>query len=158
MKKLNFYLLLGLLMSMAVNFTACSKDDEEETKTVSNADFIGLWQSESYSGREIKDGVVVEEEKGIVDEYRFKFDEKGNYIEYGYEDIHNEGWCPLDSGAWQYKDGKLYLYNSGKYTKAITVKSITATNMVLEWYDTEMTSEGNLFEYYEEETYKKIDE
>lgn len=158
MKKINFYLLLGLLMSMAVNFTACSKDDEEETtKTVSNADFIGLWELESWSERTIKDGVVVEEEMFKTDgELRCKFDEEGNFIQY--EDT-NEGWDPVASGAWQYKDGKLYLYNSEEEesTEAI-VKSLTATNMVLEWYYTEMTSEGDLIEYYEEETLKKIDE
>lgn len=150
MKKKNYVWLLGLLLSViTIGFTACSDDDGPG----SSADFVGTWQSVSYTGWYKENGKIVEQWKDEEsDEYRVRFDEDG--IAESFE-RYNGKWNGVEIGTWEYKDGKIYIYYGDEEVDVYTVRELTSSRLVFEYRD-KSGDGGTNWEEYIIEVYRKI--
>lgn len=158
MKKLNYLWMLGLLMFAAVNFSACSGDDDEGPG--SSSELVGLWEIVSDKGWEKVNGELAyewndEEER----DFRLRFNSDGTYNEYEYENGELES---DDTGTWVYKNGKIYCtfydkYDDYTYTVSVTVKELTSSRLVVET-NYKDTDEYGDWETYSLQVYKKVSE
>lgn len=145
--------LLGMTLLMvlcAVNFTACSDDDENEKPVIEEANLIGKWQSTWEKIHKVENGkeVVTSDEAYTDGSWEFKAD--GTCIENG----------NTTSAHWILKGDKLTVsYNDGyddDYT-VYTVKELTANKLILAFEDWDSTDDGGEeLDDITTTTYKKI--
>ena len=142
--------MLGLLMFAAVNFSACSSDDDEPG---SSSDLIGLWESISQKGWEKENGKIEYEWDEKDSSYRIQFNSDGSWEDFEY---YEGEWDLCDTGTWEYKGGKLYLsYDDEDYEELALVKELTSSRLVVEASSKE-EYEGVTYEYYTYSVLRKI--
>lgn len=149
MKKKNYLWVFGLLLSfMTLGFSSCSDDDAPG----SSADLVGTWQSVSYIDWYKENGKIIDQSEDEDEDYRIRFNEDGTAE---HNEKYNGKWYdPEYIGTWKYKGGKIYFYydDEGEY---ITVKELTSSQMVWEYYD-KYTEKGVTYEEYYREVFRKI--
>ena len=148
-------------MFAAVNFSACSSDDDEAPGTAS--ELVGLWETVSMEGWTKLNGEINGEVEMVSEKIRIKFNADETWI--GYE--FNEGeWEVGAAGVWNYKNGKLYITeeqeedgeeDDGVFESVdyLTVKELTSSRLVLEYSEKENYA-GMIYEVYACFTMKKI--
>ena len=146
--------LLGMTLLMvlcAVNFTACSADDETDKAAIEEANLIGRWQSTWEKIHKVENGkeVVTSDEAYTNALLEFKAD--GTCIESRVDGGYTE------TNRWSLKGDKLTIsYNDG-YSDVLTVNELTATKLVLAFEDWDSTDDGGEeLDDITTTTYKKI--
>ena len=146
--------LLGMTLLMvlcAVNFTACSDDDENDKAAIEEANLIGRWQSTWEKIHKVENGkeVVTSDEAYTNALLEFKAD--GTCI----ESLVDGGYT--ETNRWSLKGDKLTIsYNDG-YSDVLTVNELTATKLVLAFEDWDSTDDGGEeLDDITTTTYKKI--
>ena len=111
-----------LMVMLAVNFTACS-DDEDEQTIIEQANLIGKWQTtwEKIHKVENDKEVVTSDEAYTNGLWEFKAD--GTCTE-GYAD---GGYT--ETSRWSLKDNKLTISYDDGYSDVLTVNELTATKL-----------------------------
>ena len=140
-----------LMVMLAVNFTACS-DDEDEQTIIEQANLIGKWQSTWEKIHKEKNGkeVVTSDEAYTNALLEFKAD--GTCIESRVEGGYTE------TSRWSLKDNKLTISYDYGYSDVLTVNELTATKLILTFEDWDNTDDGGLeLDDITTTTYKKID-
>ena len=145
-------------MFAAVNFSACSSDDDDASG--SSSELVGLWESVSFEVWEKEDGEIVYEyewEDGDGGGDRVKLNSNGTFVTYEYYNYSGK-WVLCDTGTWEYKNGKIYMtFDYGEYeeevTEVATVKELTSTRLVIEAYE-----KDGYYEYWGKSVYRKISE
>ena len=133
MKTLRFFGMTVFMVLCAVNFTACSDDDDEKT-VIEQANLIGKWQATWERIHKVENGkeVVTSDEAYTNGYWEFKAD--GTCI----EDNSNETY------HWTLKDNKLTVsYNDG-YSDVLTINELTANKLILAFEDWDNTDDGGL--------------
>ena len=136
---------------VAVNFTACS-DDEDEQTIIEQANLIGKWQTtwEKIHKVENDKEVVTSDEAYTNGLWEFKAD--GTCTE-GYAD---GGYT--ETSRWSLKDNKLTISYDDGYSDVLTVNELTATKLVLAFEDWDTMDDGSEeLDDITTTTYKKID-
>ena len=145
MKTLRFLGMTLLMVMLAVNFTACSDDEEEPSKNDDGV--ITTWEKihKVENGKE----VVISDEAYTNGLWEFKAD--GTCIESRVDGGYTE------TSRWSLKDNKLTIsYNDG-YSDVLTVNELTATKLVLAFEDWDNLDDGSLeLDDITTTTYKKI--
>ena len=118
-----------LMVMLAVNFTACSDDDENDKPVIEEANLIGKWQSTWEKIHKVENGkeVVTSDEAYTNGLREFKAD--GTCIESHVDGGHTE------TSRWSLKDNKLTISYSDGYSDVLTVNELTATKLVLAFED-----------------------
>ncbi len=140
-----------LMVMLAVNFTACS-DDEDEQTIIEQANLIGKWQTtwEKIHKVENDKEVVTSDEAYTNGLWEFKAD--GTCTE-GYAD---GGYT--ETSRWSLKDNKLNISYDDGYSDVLTVNELTATKLVLAFEDWDTMDDGSEeLDDITTTTYKKID-
>ena len=152
MKTLRFFGMTLLMVMLAVNFTACSNDDEEEQTIIEQANLIGKWQSTWEKIHKVENGkeVVISDEAYTNGFWEFKAD--GTCIESRADGGYTE------TSRWSLKNNKLTIsYNDG-YSDVLTVNELTAAKLVLAFEDWDTMDDGSEeLDDITTTTYKKID-
>ena len=131
-----------LMVMLAVNFTACN-DDEEEQTIIDQANLIGKWQSTWEKIHKVENGkeVVTSDEAYTNGLWEF------SRVEGGY----------TETSRWSLKDNKLTISYDDGYSDVLTVNELTATKLVLAFEDWDNTDDGGLeLDDITTTTYKKI--
>lgn len=150
MKTLKFLGMTLLMVMLAVNFTACS-DDEDEQAIIEQANLIGKWQSTWEKIHKVENGkeVVTSDEAYTNGLLEFKAD--GTCIE-SYADSNYK-----ETNRWSLKDNKLTLSYSDGYSDVLTINELTTNKLVLAFEDWDNTDDGGLeLDDITTTTYKKI--
>ena len=128
MKTLRLIGMTLLMVMLAVNFTACS-DDEEEQTIIDQANLIGKWQSTW---------------------------EKVHKVENGKEVVTSDE--AYTNGLWEFKaDGTCTEGYDDGYSDVLTINELTANKLVLAFEDWDNTDDGGLeLDDITTTTYKKI--
>ena len=150
MKTLRFLGMTLLMVMLAVNFTACS-DDEDEQIIIDQANLIGKWQSTWEKIHKVENGkeVVTSDEAYTNGLWEFKND--GTCIESYVDGGH------IETSRWSLKDNKLTISYSDGYSDVLTVNELTATKLILAFEDWDNTDDGGLeLDDITTTTYKKI--
>jgi hypothetical protein len=136
MKTLKFLGMTLLMVMLAVNFTACS-DDEDEQTIIEQANLIGKWQSTWEKIHKVENGkeVVTSDEAYTNGLWEFKAD--GTCTE-GYAD---GGYT--ETSRWSLKDNKLTISYDDGYSDVLTVNELTATKLVLAFEDWDTMDDGS---------------
>ena len=123
MRTLRFLGMTLLMVMLAVNFTACS-DDEEEQTIIDQANLIGKWQSTWEKIHKVENGkeVVTSDEAYTNALLEFKAD--GTCIESRVEGGYTE------TSRWSLKDNKLTISYDDGYSDVLTVNELTVTKLV----------------------------
>ena len=140
-----------LMVMLAVNFTACS-DDEDEQTIIEQANLIGKWQSTWEKIHKVENGkeVVTSDEAYTNALLEFKTD--GTCIESYVDGGHTE------TSRWSLKGNKLTISYDDGYSDVLTVNELTATKLILTFEDWDNTDDGGLeLDDITTTTYKKID-
>lgn len=140
-----------LMVMLAVNFTACSDDDENDKPVIEEANLIGKWQSTWEKIHKVENGkeVVTSDEAYTNALLEFKAD--GTCIESRVEDGYTE------TSRWSLKGNKLTISYDDGYSDVLTVNELTATKLVLAFEDWDNTDDGGLeLDDITTTTYKKI--
>ena len=138
---------------MSVNFTACSDDEEEDNRPLSEK-IIGHWVL-TYEEGYIKDTDYPEDDEAWShapkDEYEyfgnFTFREDGTYSEYELDGTSN----PQSIEKWTIKDNIITLIEDEHEQYELKVLEITSDKLVLEFY----YKHENDGETYAKMTYKR---
>lgn len=138
---------------MSVNFTACSDDEEEDNRPLSEK-IIGHWVL-TYEEGYIKDPDYPEDDEAWShtpkDEYEyfgnFTFREDGTYSEYELDGTSN----PQSIEKWTIKDNIITLIEDEHEQYELKVLEITSDKLVLEFY----YKHENDGETYAKMTYKR---
>ena len=141
-----------LMVILAVNFTACSDDEEEEQTIIEQANLIGKWQSTWEKIHKVENGkeVVTSDEAYTNGLWEFKID--GTCIESYVDGGHTE------TSRWSLKDNKLTISYDDGYSDVLTVNELTATKLVLAFEDWDTMEDGSKeLDDITTTTYKKID-
>lgn len=145
--------LLGMTLLMvlcAVNFTACS-DDENDKPVIEEANLIGKWQSTWEKIHKVENGkeVVTSDEAYTNGLWEFKAD--GTCIESYVDGGH------IETSRWSLKDNKLTISYDDGYSDVLTINELTATKLVLAFEDWDTMDDGSLeLDDITTTTYKKI--
>lgn len=130
-----FKLFAALMMAVVcVGLSSCSKDNDEKSPEINQANLIGKWQSTWEKVIEIKDG------KEVV-----TFDE-GNTLRFW--EFKADGTCTQDGDSkvykWTLKDNELTIIDSNmtEYTDIYIVKELAANKLVLAFEDWDNTDDG----------------
>ena len=140
-----------LMVLCAVNFAACSDDDENDKIVIKEANLIGKWQSIWEKIHKVENGkeVVTSDEAYTNGLWEFKAD--GTCTESYVDGGHTE------TSRWSLKDNKLTISYSDGYSDVLTVNELTATKLVLALEDWDNTDDGGLeLDDITTTTYKKI--
>lgn len=141
-----------LLMAMlAVNFIACSDDDENDKPVIEEANLISKWQSTWEKIHKVENGkeAVISDEAYTNSLWEFKAD--GTYIESRVEGGYTE------TSRWSLKGDKLTISYDDGYDDDYTVKELTTNKLVLAFEDWDNTDDGGLeLDDITTTTYKKI--
>lgn len=146
--------LLGMTLLMvlcAVNFTACSDDDENDKPVIEEANLIGKWQSTWEKIHKVENGkeVVTSDEAYTNDLWEFKAD--GTCIESRVDGGYTE------TSRWSLKGDKLTVSHNDGYDDDYVVKELTTNKLVLAFEDWDNTDDGSLeLDDITTTTYKKI--
>ena len=133
-----------LMVMLAVNFTACS-DDEDEQTIIEQANLIGKWQSTWEKIHKVENG----KEVVTSDEAYIKAD--GTCIESYVDGGHTE------TSRWSLKDNKLTISYSDGYSDVLTINELTANKLVLAFEDWDTMDDGSEeLDDITTTTYKKI--
>lgn len=145
MKTFRLFGMALLMVLCAVNFTACSDDDENDKPVIDQANLIGKWQSTWEKVHKVENGkeVVTSDEADTDGSWEFKAD--GTCIEDG-----------KYSARWRLKDDKLTIAEDGGFDSEYTVKELTANKLVLVYEDWDNTDNGIELDDITTTTYKKI--
>jgi len=141
-----------LMVMLAVNFTACSDDDENDKPVIEEANLIGKWQSTWEKIHKVENGkeVVTSDEAYTNGLWEFKAD--GTCIESYVDGGHTE------TSRWSLKDNKLTISYSDGNSDVLTVNELTATKLILAFEDWDNLDDGSLeLDDITTTTYKKID-
>ena len=141
-----------LMVMLAVNFTACSDDDENDKPVIEEANLIGKWQSTWEMIHKVENGkeVVTSDEAYTNGLWEFKAD--GTCIESYVDGGHTE------TSRWSLKDNKLTISYSDGNSDVLTVNELTATKLILAFEDWDNLDDGSLeLDDITTTTYKKID-
>ena len=141
-----------LMVMLAVNFTACSDDDENDKPVIEEANLIGKWQSTWEKIHKVENGkeVVTSDEAYTNGLWEFKAD--GTCIESYVDGGHTE------TSRWSLKDNKLTISYSDGNSDVLTVNELTATKLILAFEDWDNLYDGSLeLDDITTTTYKKID-
>lgn len=150
MKTLRFLGMTLLMVILAVNFTACS-DEEEEQTIIEQANLIGKWQSTWEKIHKVENGkeVVTSDEAYTNALLEFKAD--GTCIESRVEGGYTE------TSRWSLKDNKLTISYSDGYSDVLTINELTANKLVLAFEDWDTMDDGSEeLDDITTTTYKKI--
>ncbi|WP_298073529.1 lipocalin family protein [uncultured Bacteroides sp.] len=155
MKKFKLLFLLGLLSVMALSISACSDDDEG---VGSASDLVGVWELVSYEYWEKEDGEITYERVENDRDERIEFKADGTWREAW---MYNGKWDWFDEeegDTWNYKNGTIirsFIEDGRICSDEFHVKELTATNLVVEWYEKE-TYDGVVYEEWERYEYRKV--
>lgn len=150
MKTLRFLGMTLLMVMLAVNFTACS-DDEDET-VIDQANLIDKWQSTWERIHRVENGkeVVTSDEAYTNALLEFKAD--GTCIESRVDGGY------IETSRWSLKGNKLTISYDDGYSDVLTVNELTATKLVLAFEDWDTMEDGSEeLDDITTTTYKKID-
>ena len=152
MKKNKFYYLSLLLCTLALGFTSCEKEDEDDFDV---SDLYGDWLAVSAEYQEYLNGELLEEDywdESDDDEVwgvRFTKDEEWyNWEEYDGSYSFEYG------GTFSCKNGKLKVYSEEDGSYTYTIKTLTSTKLVLTASET-YTEDGDKYKYVETQTFEK---
>ena len=127
-----------LMVMLAVNFTACS-DDEDEQTIIEQANLIGKWQTTWEKIHKVENDKEVATSDGTCTE---------GYADGGY----------TETSRWSLKDNKLTISYDDGYSDVLTVNELTATKLVLAFEDWDTMDDGSEeLDDITTTTYKKID-
>lgn len=151
MKRFDYLWLIGILMLVPLGFSSCSDSDDDEN-TGSASTLVGTWESVSYTYQWKEDGEVVDEgtEEDSSIRIRFHEDETCEIAEY-----YNGKWNWENPGTWKYKNGKITVTDEDGESDTATVKTLTASKLVVEYHE-KYTEDGILYEDYDLTEYRKI--
>lgn len=129
-----FRILAALMMAVVcVGLSSCSKDDDEKTPEINQANLIGKWQSTWEKVIELKDGkeVVTFDEANTLRFWEFKAD----------------GTCKQDEDTniykWSLKDNELTIIDDVRgFTDIYMVKELATNKLVLAFEDWDNTDDG----------------
>lgn len=129
-----FRILAALMMAVVcVGLSSCSKDNEEKTPEINQANLIGKWQSTWEKVIELKDGkeVVTFDEANTLRFWEFKAD----------------GTCKQDEDTnvykWSLKDNELTIIDDVRdFTDIYMVKELATNKLVLAFEDWDNTDDG----------------
>lgn len=150
MRTLRFLGMTLLMVVLAVNFTACSDDDDEQT-IIDQANLIGKWQSTWEKVHKVENGkeVVTSDEAYTNGLWEFKAD--GTCIESYVDGGH------IETSRWSLKGNKLTISYDDGYSDVLTINELTANKLVLAFEDWDNTDDGGLeLDDITTTTYKKI--
>ena len=151
MKTLRLFGMTLLMVLCAVNFTACSDDDENDKVVIEEANLIGKWQStwEKIHKVENGKGVVTSDEAYTNGLWEFKAD--GTCIESRVDGGYTE------NNRWSLKNNKLTISYDDGYSDVLTINELTANKLVLAFEDWDSTDDGGEeLDDITTTTYKKI--
>lgn len=140
-----------LMVMLAVNFMACSDDDENDKPVIEEANLIGKWQSTWEKIHKVENGkeAVISDEAYTNGLWEFKAD--GTCIESRVEGGYTE------TSRWSLKGDKLTISYDDGYDDDYTVKELTTNKLVLAFEDWDNTDDGGLeLDDITTTTYKKI--
>ena len=150
MKTLRFLGMTLLMVMLAVNFTACS-DDEDEQIIIDQANLIGKWQSTWEKIHKVENGKEVVTSDEAYTNGLWEFKTGGTCIESYVDGGH------IETSRWSLKDNKLTISYSDGYSDVLTVNELTATKLILAFEDWDNTDDGGLeLDDITTTTYKKI--
>lgn len=144
-----FRILAALMMAVVcVGLSSCSKDDEEKSPEINQANLIGKWQSTWERVHEIQNGkeVVLSDEAYTDGSWEFKAN----------------GTCTQDEDSqlykWTLKDYELTIIDELRgFTDIYIVKELTSNKLVLVFEDWDNTDDGGTeLDDATTTTYKKI--
>lgn len=154
MKTNKFFYLSLLLCTLALGFTSCDKEEEDEFDT---SDLYGYWQAVSQEMQGYVNGELVEEDYYEDDEegWGIRFVKDGDF--YYWEEDNYGGIETEYGGTYSYKDGKLKVYDveEDDYSSC-TVETLTSKKLVLKLTES-WTEDGDEYKYVARSTYKKVD-
>lgn len=137
---------------LSFGFSACGDDDDE---VGSKEDLIGLWEITHVKGWGTHNGAK-ETFDVNVDNMRIQFNEDGTSV---YYEKSGNSWRKTDTETYEYKGGRLYLYNDDGLSYEsdfaewrIKVTTLNSTTLVTEQYEKE--EDGD--ELFEVRTHKRI--
>ena len=140
-----------LMVMLAVNFTACSDDDENDKPVIEEANLIGKWQSTWEKIHKVENGKEVVTSDEAYTNVLLEFKADGTCIESRVEGGYTE------TSRWSLKDNKLTISYDDGYSDVLTVNELTATKLVLAFEDWDNTDDGGLeLDDITTTTYKKI--
>lgn len=140
-----------LMVMLAVNFMACSDDDENDKPVIEEANLIGKWQSTWEKIHKVENGkeAVISDEAYTNGLWEFKAD--GTCIESRVEGGYTE------TSRWSLKGDKLTISYDDGYDDDYTVKELTTNKLILAFEDWDNTDDGGLeLDDITTTTYKKI--
>ena len=140
-----------LMVMLAVNFIACSDDDENDKPVIEEANLIGKWQSTWEKIHKVENGkeAVISDEAYTNSLWEFKAD--GTCIESRVAGGYTE------TSRWSLKSDKLTISYDDGYDDDYTVKELTTNKLVLAFEDWDNTDDGGLeLDDITTTTYKKI--
>ena len=155
MRTNRFYYLSLLLCTLALGFTSCEKEEEEDDFDAS--DLYGYWQTVSASYSLYIDGELTEEEhyEEGDDLMAVYFDKKKDWYyweENGYGTIETEY-----GGTYSYKNGKLKVYDEEGSLEAFgDITTLTSTKMIMESTQS-ATAEGVKVKMVSKIVFRKVD-
>lgn len=144
-----FRILATLMMAVVcVGLSSCSKDDDEKTPEINQANLIGKWQSTWERVHEIQNGkeVTISDEAYTDGFWEFKAD--GTCLQDGDSQLYK----------WTLKDNELTIIDELRgFTDIYIVKELTASKLVLVFEDWDNTDDGGeVLDDATTTTYKKI--
>ena len=141
MRTLRFLGMTLLMVMLAVNFTACS-DDEEEQTIIDQANLIGKWQSTWEKIHKVENGKeVVTSDEAYTN---------------GLREFKADGTC-TEGSRWSLNGNKLTISYDDGYSDVLTINELTANKLVLAFEDWDNTDDGGLeLDDITTTTYKKI--
>ncbi len=151
MKTLRLFGMTLLMVLCAVNFTACSDDDENDKVVIEEANLIGKWQSTWEKIHKVENGkeVVTSDEAYTNGLWEFKAD--GTCIESRVDGRYTE------NNRWSLKNNKLTISYDDGYSDILTINELTANKLVLAFEDWDCTDDGGeKLDDITTTTYKKI--
>ena len=151
MRTLRLFGMTLLMVVLAVNFTACC-DDEDEQVIIEQANLIGKWQSTWEKIHKVEKGKEVVTSDEAYTNGLWEFKAGGTCIESYVDGGHTE------ISRWSLKDNKLTISYDDGYSDILTVNELTATKLVLAFEDWDNLDDGSLeLDDITTTTYKKID-
>ena len=155
MRKTKFYWLSFLLCTLALGFTSCEKEEDEDDFEVS--DLYGDWLAVSAEYQEYLNGELLEEDY---------WDESDDDEVWGIRLTRDEEWYSWEyynggvdieyGGTYSCKNGKLKVYSEEDGSYTYTIEKLTSTKLVLTSSET-YTEDGDKYKYVETQTFEKVD-
>lgn len=126
------------LLAMAICFTACSSDGDEQTSTSIEEKIVGLWQPSHISGYFWKNDYtdeLVRIDKDLDEEHaqnRLRFIPNGVYEEFYYS--KGSGWISSFVSTYRIVDNTICLYYKGEGDWDLAIVSLNQNTVVFKTY------------------------